>query len=206
MQPNASQGELVLIEPGDSSRPDVATATRGHGGRGPNRRVAADVADPIAATASATTDPAGGGRSSPGSSRNANAVNSARSAPARAANRRSQSRTVVAGRPNRAAIGRCPWPVAFASSAAPITATASTRRSRHTTGINTCVTAQPAHPDRRGRSRSDWSRCRTSRCRAHPHGRSRPSQSGQDNRPARNSQSTRSRSGLTMCMCAPGHS
>jgi len=65
---------------------------------------------------------------------------------------RSQPRTVVAGRPNRAAIGRCPTPDAFAANAAPITSTPSQRRSRHDTTSNTCVTRHTRHLARRGRS------------------------------------------------------
>jgi para-nitrobenzyl esterase len=52
-------------------------------------------------------------------------VNNTRTSSARAPNRRSQPRTVAAGRPNPAAIGRWPSPAALANNAEPITDTAS---------------------------------------------------------------------------------
>ena len=71
---------------------------------------------------------------SSGSSANAHREKCARIASASRANRRSQPRTVSFGTPSRSAIGRCPAPAALAASAAPITATASRRRSKHSSG------------------------------------------------------------------------
>jgi hypothetical protein len=63
---------------------------------------------------------------------------------ARAANRRSQPRTVVAGTSSSTAIGRCPDPAALASSALPITLARSRRRS------STPPAAAHGSPGRRG--------------------------------------------------------
>ena len=51
--------------------------------------------------------------------------------------RRTQPRTVPAGRPSRAAIRRCPQPAAASTTPAPITTASSARRSRALTGNNT---------------------------------------------------------------------
>ncbi len=119
----------------------------------PNRRRAAIAHAPITSTASANTDPAGSNAAARQSSSTSSPVHSARTASAFPAKARSQPRTVDAGRPSRAAIGRCPCPRALARNAAPITSTASARRTRHETANSTCVTRQPKHRTRRGRSR-----------------------------------------------------
>jgi len=80
-------------------------------------------------------------------------VNTERTASARSAKRRSQPRTVSAGRAKSVAIRRNPARlVAFAASADTITAAVSARRSNPVTGNNTCVTPQPVHRERRGHS------------------------------------------------------
>jgi transposase len=93
----------------------------------------------FAATASATSDPAGAGSNGSASSVHSSAVNASRSGPARVRKRRSQPRTVDAERPNRSATRRCPQPSTARTSAAPITATVSARRTNTPTGSNTCV-------------------------------------------------------------------
>jgi hypothetical protein len=80
-------------------------------------------------------------------------VNTPRTSSAREMNRASQPRTVEAGQPSPAAIFRWPVPAALAVRPAQITAASSARRSRQLTGSSTCVTPQPRHRDRRGRSR-----------------------------------------------------
>src|SRR5664279_4313332 len=117
-----------------------------------------------------------------------------RTASALRANTRSQPRTVDTGRPSRAAIGRCPAPVALARNATPITSTPSARRSRHDTASSTCVTRHEPHRARRGR-RSPTPR--TERCRACPHGL-RPPPHGQTSSPANRRRSTSSASLPTM--------
>ena len=96
-----------------------------HTEHGPNRSTHARPATAIASNASTTTLPAAKIGPSIGSSTTAERVNSARITSAFASNRRTQPRTVPAGTPNRAAIGRCPSPPACASIAAPITSTSS---------------------------------------------------------------------------------
>lgn len=99
------QGQFALsticASPGASSRADDTAAASSHADSAstlPQRPAAAAAAATIAATASAAGDPAGPGSSGSGSSAHASAVNPARSASAREANRRSQPRTVAAGR------------------------------------------------------------------------------------------------------------
>ena len=93
--------------------------------------------------ASAHADPAGPGSTGSGVRSRHHPVNTARTASTRPAKRRSQPRTVSAGRPSNAAINRCPAPVAFAVKPAPITAAVSARRTSNTTGNSTCVARQP---------------------------------------------------------------
>ncbi|HXZ77463.1 MAG TPA: hypothetical protein VEH31_42235, partial [Streptosporangiaceae bacterium] len=62
-----SQGEVVLIEPAQSSPPPVIFAVSRHGSRRPTRRTPAEVATPIAVTASANPDPDGSGGFNDGS-------------------------------------------------------------------------------------------------------------------------------------------
>jgi hypothetical protein len=59
------------------------------------------------------------------------------------------SRTVDAGRPASRAARRSPAPPAAASSAAPISVTASALRSRHHADSSTCVAPHPRHLGRR---------------------------------------------------------
>lgn len=156
------------------SRPDVTAEATSHSDTvntsvgGPeeaggtlHRRVTAPAAARIAATASATTDPAGAGNTGSASTAHNNAVNASRNGPARIRNRRSQPRTVASDRPNQQAIRRCPTPCAARTSAAPITDTVSARRTSKLTGSSTCVRPHPAHRVRRGRSRRRT--CPTSR-------------------------------------------
>lgn len=102
---------------------------------------------------SASADEAGSGIVGAGSTAHNNAVNTDRIGPARAENRRSHRRTVDASLPSVSAIRRCPHPAAACASAAPMTATASARRTKQVTGNNTCVTPHPEQRARRGRSR-----------------------------------------------------
>ena len=102
-------------------------------------------------------------------------MNTDRTASARSAKRRSQPRTVSAGRARSAAIRRNPARlVAFAASADTITAAVSARRSNALTGNNTCVTPQPVHRDRRGHSSTGPSGPRNCRGRARPQPASTP--------------------------------
>ena len=98
--------------PGDSNRPPLAADATSHSVTAPTRpnaanrcRVAVTNA-PTAATASATTDPAGPGTTTSTPVATANPVKHTRTASARPANRRNQPRTVPGGTPNRAATGR----------------------------------------------------------------------------------------------------
>ena len=109
-----------------ASRPAFVTAhATSHGDTvsSPGHRpAAAAAAAATATTASASGDPDGAGQQRIRDHRTASRVKTARSGPARPANRRSQPRTVAAGTPSSAAIRRCPRPRAAAASAAPITA------------------------------------------------------------------------------------
>jgi hypothetical protein len=131
-------------------------------------------------------------------------VNTTRTASARSANRRSQPRTVSTGRPSHAAIARTPVPLAFAASAAPITSTRSARRARANTGSNTCVTPQPEHLDRRGRTRTT---CvpgpRSTRATAQPQGASRCPHPGHPTSPAASRRSTEPASASTVSTAPP---
>jgi hypothetical protein len=66
---------------------------------------------------------------------------------------RSQSRTVVAGRPSRRAIVRCPSPRALASNAAAITSAPSRRRGTMQHAMTACVRRHDRQIARRGRTR-----------------------------------------------------
>lgn len=92
--------------PGDNNRPPLAAEATSHPVTAPTRpdpanrcRVAVNNT-PTAATASATTDPAGPGKTTSTPVATANPVKHTRTASARAANRRNQPRTVPAGTPN----------------------------------------------------------------------------------------------------------
>jgi hypothetical protein len=117
-------------------------------------------------SASANPPPAGSTGPSSGASTNAHRAKCTRIASAPAANRRSQPRTVSFGTPSRAAIRRCPTPVAFASTAAPITDTSSRRRDNATSRRSTCVPAHPRHLARRGTSTTVREAHRNTRSRA----------------------------------------
>jgi hypothetical protein len=117
------------------------------------RRLAAAAAAATAATSSATADPAGAGGGGSGSRAHSHMVNTPRTSSARDVNRASQPRTVETGQPSLAAIFRWPVRAELAVRPAQIIAAASARRSRQLTGSSTCVTPQPRHRDRRGRSR-----------------------------------------------------
>lgn len=82
--------------------------------------------------------------------------------------RRNQPRTVPSARPSRAASERNPAPPAAASSATPIVSVESARRTSTDGGSSTCVTPQPRHRARRGRTTP--SSPRTRRALANPHG------------------------------------
>ena len=105
--------------------------------------------------------------------------------------RRNQPRTVSGGRPRAVAILRNPTPATDRVSASPITSTESRRRTRLSSGINTCVTRQDVQRARRGRRRSSVpSRLRNSRHRPYHHGTKRPPQFGHSNSPASSARST----------------
>jgi hypothetical protein len=197
----APKGQPVLIDrlltPGARRKPVVTADASCHGDTAPStpsRRRAAAAQPPTTSTASA--NPLGWLGSGPvsGSSCTSNAVNAERTTSALRVNARSQPRTVDTGRASRVAIGRCPAPAAFIRNAAPITSTASARRSRHDTVSSTCVTKQLPQRARRGRSSPTP---RTVRSRACPHG-ARPPPHGQASSPARNRRSTSSKSVPTM--------
>ena len=210
--PRAHQGQLVLITPtpvpGASSRPPVTAAASSHGDSAsaprPQRRTTAAAAATIAATASPAGEPPGAGSSGSGSSAHSTPVNADRRASARDANRRSQPRTVEAGRPACSATRRCPSPAAAPASAAPITAAVSARRASTLTGSNTCVHPHPAHLARRGRSQHRPAPAsRTSRRRACPHPRSRPPHPGHPSRPDDSNSSTPAASLPTVSTAPP---
>src|SRR5664279_2026609 len=166
----------------------------------PNCRAAARANAPTSSTtaASGSVVGAGGTNSAPNSAATAASTASTRSATA--VIRRSQPRTVEAGRPSRAATRRWPHPPALASRAAPITVTASARRSSTLAGSSTWVRRQPTHTDRRGRSRTRPTSPRTPRAWAHPHGAMRPPQpaTGQPRPPPHSAVSTAERSTPTV--------
>lgn len=97
-----NQRQLVL----DNNPPPDNRAAIDHTGPGPNLTTAARVAIPTASTASANTVAVDAGGSEPGDNINAHRVKNALMTPTRDRNRRNQPRTVDAGTPNRAAIGR----------------------------------------------------------------------------------------------------
>lgn len=164
----------------------------------PHRPTIAAAAASTAATASANGDPAGPAGAVSERTRTANPVNTMRIGSAREANRRSQPRTVPAGRPNAAAIHRCPRPAALASRPALITAATSARPDSATAGSSTCLPAQPPQRARRGRSRTRLRTARSQRTRPKPHGDNTPLQSGQTNPPDRSLASTLSTSASTV--------
>ncbi len=191
---------------GANNRPADAADAHHHGDTSPMRghRDRADTAAPsTAATASPNTVPAAAGGTGSTPMSTSNTVNQARSASARPANLRNQSRTVSTGRPNRAAIVRAPAPAAFADKAAPITSTRSARRNNTNTGSSTCDTAQPEHRARRGRSTTDPTAPRSTRLRAHPHGPNEPAQPGHANPPDTNRVSTSAEFAPTVSTAPP---
>jgi hypothetical protein len=181
-----------------NNRPAVSTDAHDHGGRGPRRSDAARAATPIASTASATPDPAGATGPNIGSKRCAHAINSAAARAATARNRRSQPRTVEAGRPTSSAALPYPPPAAAQRNAAPITATVSTRRANTTSGNNTCVDPHERHRARRGRNATGPDSDRNTRHRANPHRPNTPPHDGHLTTPDAKSLSTSSGSLLTI--------
>lgn len=101
-QTGSNQRQLVL----DNNAPPHNRPARLHAGPGPNLTTDARVAIPTASTASANTLPVDTGGSDPGANASAQAVKNAAITAALNRNRRNQPRTVDAGTPNRAAIGR----------------------------------------------------------------------------------------------------
>lgn len=184
------QRELVLIssrgQPGASSRPRLAAHASHHNGTPPipgHHEATATAAPATAATASAKVDGACAGGTGSTPAPTSSLMKNARTSPARAPNRRSQPRTVSAGRPHAAAIGRAPAPAAFATSAAPITSARSTRRSSANAGRSTCDTAHPLQRARRGRTLTGPRPPRSTRARAHPQRASTPPQHGHSSSP-----------------------
>jgi len=197
---SSRQGQLVLIvsegQPGASSRPFeiAAAAAQTATSPAPNRVPNAHAAAVTTAIASAHADPAGPGNTGSAASARHQPVNTTRTASTRPANRRNQPRTVSAGRSSSAAIRRYPTPVALAASAAPITTATSARRTSTNTGNNTCVTPQPVQRARRGTSRTEPPRSRTSRARACPHLASTPQHPGHARTPDPSRRSTHAES------------
>lgn len=200
---------MLIVDQGQNganSRPPEAAEAANHGDTAPNnghRAITATAAPTTAATASANSTPVAAGTAGSGPISTNNTVNAARTASARAANRRSQPRTVSAGRPSAAAIARQPAPAAFPASAAPITSTRSARRANATTGNNTCVAPQLRQHARRGRTHTLDPTARSTRGRAHPHGANRPSHPGHDTPPAASRRSTEPESTSTVSTAPP---
>ncbi len=101
-QLGVNQRQLVL----DNNAPPHNRPARLHAEPGPNLTTDARVAIPTASTASANALAVGAGGSDPGANASAQVVKNAATTAALDRNRRSQPRTVDAGTPNRAAIGR----------------------------------------------------------------------------------------------------
>lgn len=191
-------------QPGASRRPPEAADAIRHG----DSPTTTGHLDPVptaaastAATASRNGEPAAAAGTGSTPTPTSSTVKNTRTAAAREANTRSHPRTVAPGRPSRAAIGRHPDPAALAASAAPITSTASARRTSTDTGSNTCVTPHDAHRPRRGRRPSAPARPRTTRDRAQPH-RDNAAPHGQWIRPAANAVSTAAIESLTVIISA----
>lgn len=94
---------------GANNLPPVAAQAADHGDTVPStghRAATAAAAPTIAATASANNDPANAGTTGSGPQSTSSTVNATRTDSARAANRRSQPRTVSTDRPNNAATAR----------------------------------------------------------------------------------------------------
>ena len=189
----------------ESRRPRLAADANNHASTGPSRNDTARAATPIASTASPTAVAIAAIGASIGSRSCASTLNKTRTRSAFTAKRRNQPRAVDTGTPDNTATLRCPTPAAFATNATPITPTASRRRNNVSVLISTCVTAQPAHRERRGRRRSTRPRQRTFRHRPNPHDRSRPPHPGQPSAPADKTRSTSSSSVPTINNSAPGH-
>jgi len=125
---------------GASNLPRITALAASHGGTVPStgHREAIAARQPrIAATASANGDPVSAGTCGSGPISTSNTVNITRNRSAWAVNRRSHPRTVSACLPSLTAITAIPVPVAFATSAAPITSAKSARRDKAATGNNT---------------------------------------------------------------------
>jgi len=140
-----------------------------------------------------------------GSSTCAHQQKNSTTTPARSPNRASQPRTVERANPSPPAIRRDPSPAAAATSAEPITSTPSCRRPNATSANNTCVTPQPPHRARRGRSHTSTpAPNRSFRIRAKPHRANRSPHPGHANRPAANAVSTPTGSFSTVSTDASG--
>jgi len=194
-------------QPGASSNPPLAADAAVHTGTSPScghRAATAAAAPAIAATAAATSPAAPAGITGSGPVRASSTVKNTRTSSARPANRRSHPRTVAAARPSCPAILRCPSPPAADSSAAPITAAASARRSRHHAGSSTCVPLHWRHRDLRGTTSASGPRItRTGRSRPFPHPPSTPPHDGHVSSPPASCRSTSSRSPFTVSTTPP---
>src|SRR5699024_5177120 len=127
------------------------------------------------------------------------AINQWRVGSRRAAILRSQPRTVEAGIPISAAIGRCPRPEAFAANAAQIVEVQYARRENIVAGNNTCVAR---HDRRRPRRRRPGAATPTRRRRrAHPQAARTPPH-GHIISPAARRDSTTDSTGLTVTIDA----
>jgi hypothetical protein len=174
-----------------NNNPPEAPATNSHNWPGPNRRVAAAAATPLASKASASGDARASIGPNSGSRRCASAVNNSRICSARRPNRRSHPRAVSGCTPAPAATTRRLTPSTWRRhSASPITAARSRRRNNTSAGNNTWVTRHHRQRDRRGRNHRTPPRSRSTRRRANPHGRSPPPQPGHTSLPPTRSRST----------------
>lgn len=160
----AAQGGSVLV---DNTCPPTTTFANRH--LDPTRsghRQHAAAANPSIATSAADSSSALNHGPVPDTATVA-ATNPATNKPARARNRRRQSRTVVCGTPTRTATVRAPTPAAIAAIASPITSTPSKRPYVTNSGTRPCERPHGAHRTRLTHNRVT-SPTRTSR-RYQPH-------------------------------------
>jgi hypothetical protein len=186
---------------GANNLPPVAADAASHGDTTPStghRAATAPAAPTIAATASPTSDLAGAGITGSGPHSANSTVNTTRTARGPLSEPAQPAPYRVHRPPQPHSDRPHTGPFALATSAAPITSARSARRARPNTGNNTCVTPQPGHLDRRGRTRTTWAPTpRSTRATAQPHGASRCPHPGHPRSPAASRRSTDNRSAST---------
>jgi hypothetical protein len=171
--------------------PPVNELASSHAGRAPSLSTAARAHPPIASTAAPRPPPPTGLQAARSrSSANAQRTKCSQIRSAKPLARRTQPRTVDAGTPSSSAITLKSTPDAAATSARPITSTASSRRHKHQHGNSTCQRPQPRHHARRGCSQTSTGghppAIRTGRSRAQPRGATDTPHPGHANKPAAN--------------------